>query len=163
MSDPTRSLIVDEAMLRRMARDAAIYTLIRPWALVMWAALVAGLVVSILNVSGAAADAGPLVSWMPVAVFALGAYAVWLTVASTRRAVRTAMPPGSAVWASVGETALRVGAGTRTSELPYDTFQSMRVGRDAVLLTLRGASVLTAIPRALVSDEDLAVLRAAIG
>ncbi|MBO9626670.1 MAG: YcxB family protein [Microbacterium sp.] len=163
MPEPTRSLTMDEALLRRMAADAAVYSLTRPWALVMWAALTAGLVVSILNVSGAEADAGPLVTWMPVAVLALAGYAVWLTVASARRAVRAAMPAGTTVWVSLDTTVLRVGAGTRTSELPFDTFRSLRAGRDAVLLRLRSASVVTAIPRALVSDEDLARLRAAIG
>ena len=163
MSRTPLSLTVDEALLRRMARDAAIYSLTRPWALVMWVVLAAGLAVSILNLSSAPVDAGPLITWMPVAVLALAGYAVWLTVASARRAVRAAMPPGSSVWVSVEESTLRMGAATRTSEVPFETFQSMRVGRDAVLLKVRGASVATAIPRTLISDDDLSRLRAGIG
>lgn len=157
------SLTVDEGLLRRMARDAAVYSLTRPWALVMWAALTAALVTSILNLASAGAEAGVLTAWMPVAVVALGAYAVWLTVASARRAVRAAMPPDTVVWAEVGDTALRIGAARRTSEVPYREFRSLRAGRDAVLLKVRGASVATAVPRALLSDEDIAALRARIG
>lgn len=157
------SLTVDESLLRRMARDASIYSLTRPWALVMWAALVAALITSILNLDAAGSGAGALTAWMPVAVTLLGLYAVWLTVASARRAVRTAMPPGTDVWVSVGDDALRIGAATRTSTVPYAEFQSVRAGRDAVLLKLRKASVATAVPRALLTDEDVATLRARIG
>ena len=163
MADSALSLTVDDALSRRMARDAAVYSLTRPWAIVMWAALAIGLVVAVLNVSTAPPNPSPLVAWMPVAVLGLAAYAVWLSVATARRAVRAAMPSGTSVWVSVGENALRMGAGTRTSEMRFDTFEGMRAGRDAVLLKVRGASVATAIPRALIGDEDLARLRAAIG
>lgn len=154
------SLTVDESLLRRMARDAAVYSLTRPWALVMWAVLAAAFAVSLVGAGAPGAD--DLAAWLPLAVLALGAYSVWLTVANARRAVRAAMPPGARVWVSVGETALRIGAAKRTSEIPYRTFQSMRVGRDAVLLKVRDASVSTAIPRALLSDDDIASLRASI-
>lgn len=154
------ALTIDEGLLRRMARDASIYSLTRPWALVMWVVLAAAFAVSLLGAGAPGADA--LSAWLPYAVIALGAYAVWLTVANARRAVRAAMPPGSRVWVSVGETALRIGAATRTSEIPYRTFQSMRVGRDAVLFKVRDASVATAVPRALLSDDDIVSLRASI-
>ena len=62
----------------------------------------------------------------------------------------------------LGERALLIGADKRRSEIPYDEFQSIRAGRDAVLLKVRGASVVTAVPRPLFTDEDLAKLRARI-
>lgn len=154
------NLTVDEALLRRMARDAAIYALTRPWALVMWVALVGALVVSILNLGAGGGGAEAL---LPVACVALMVYAVVTTVVGARRAVRAAMPPGTAVWVRLDETVLRVGAGQRTSEIPYDTFQSMRAGADAVLLKLRGAGAITTVPRALLTDADIALLRHRIG
>jgi hypothetical protein len=63
----------------------------------------------------------------------------------------------------LGETALHIGAGTRSSDIDYRTFQSVRVGKDAVLLKLRGASAITAVPRALLTDDDITQLRAHIG
>ncbi|MDQ0647703.1 hypothetical protein QFZ53_001899 [Microbacterium natoriense] len=157
------SLTVDEPLLRGMARDASVYSLTRPWAIVMWAALAAALITSILNLSSAGTDADVLTAWMPVAVVALAAYAIWLTIANARRAVRAAMPPETTVWVEVGERLLRIGAARRRSEIPYEEFQSLRAGRDAVLLKVRTASVVTALPRALFTDEELAALRAKIG
>jgi hypothetical protein len=156
------SLTIDESLLHRMAREASVYSLVRPAALVMWAALSAALVVSLVNVGSQGADADALTAWLPPAVIALGAYAVWLTVANARRAVRAAMPPGSVVWANIGATGLQIGAARRTSEISFRTFQSVRVGRDTVLLKVRGAAVVTAVPRALFSDDDLATLRTSI-
>ncbi|MFP3344704.1 YcxB family protein, partial [Halomonas sp. SIMBA_159] len=78
-------------------------------------------------------------------------------------AVRTASPPGTAVWLRLDDEALRVGAGGRSSDIPYSTFQSVRAGRHAVLVKLRGASAITAVPRALLTDDDIALLRSRIG
>jgi hypothetical protein len=158
-----RSLVVDEPLLRRIAANASWYTLTRPWAIVMWAVLAAALVVSIRNTVVAGADADVLTAWLPVAVAALGAYAVWLTTASTRRAVRAAMPAESTVWGELLDDRLRVGVGRRTSEIPFSTFRSVHARRDAVLLRLHGASAVTALPRALFTDEDIALLRSRIG
>jgi hypothetical protein len=156
------SLRIDDTLLRGMARDASFYSLTRPWALVMWAVLAAALATSIVSLGSAGTDADVLTAWMPVAVVALAAYAVWLTVVNARRAVRAAMPPETIVWVELGERALLIGADKRRSEIPYDEFQSIRAGRDAVLLKVRGASVVTAVPRPLFTDEDLAKLRARI-
>ncbi|MBO0979339.1 YcxB family protein [Microbacterium sp. SD291] len=149
-----------------MARDAAIYSLTRPWAIVMWVALAGALVLSILNLNALTAagvdDAGTA-AWMPLISVALMAYAVVLTVSGARRAVRAVMPPETVVWVAVGDEVLQVGAGRRTSEIRYDTFQSIRAGRDAVILKLRGTSAATAIPRALLTDDEIARLRTAIG
>lgn len=162
MAHQPSSMVVDDTLLRRIARDAAVYSLTRPWALVMWIVLAAALAVSILGLTTAGTSPDPLTSWMPIAVVALGGYAVWLTVASARRAVRAAMPAGSTVWVQPGESALRTGIARRVSEIPYSTFHGMRVGRDALLLKVRGASAVTAFPLALFSDEDLARLRSRI-
>lgn len=166
MPTSPRSLTIDEPLLRRMAGDASIYSLTRPWAIVMWVALAGALVVSILNLNAlnaVGAEVPATAAWMPVITMGLAVYAVVLTVTAARRAVRTAMPPGSVVWVALDDAALQVGAGRRTSEIPYDTFQSIRAGRDAVILKLRGASAATAIPRALLTDDEVAELRAKVG
>ena len=85
-----------------------------------------------------------------------------LSTSSARRAVRAAIPVESVVWVSLEEDRLQLGSDRRRSDIPYRTFQQVRVGRDAVLLKIRDASVATAIPRVLLSDEDIAFLRARV-
>lgn len=162
---PHRSVTVDESLLRRMARDAAVYSLTRPVAIVMWVALAAGLVLSVFTLNALlsrGAEVSTIVAWLPAMTVALGAYAVILTTSSARRAVRTAMPVESVVWVALDEDRLQLGSDRRRSEIPYRTFQSLRVGRDAVIFKVRDSSVATAIPRSLFSDEELAKLRARI-
>ncbi|MFJ4016175.1 YcxB family protein [Microbacterium sp. NPDC090014] len=156
------TVTVDERLLRGMARDAAVYALTRPAAIVMWIALAAALALSILNLSATGGNPG-LSDLLPVASIGLMVYAVVMTIVGARRAVHSATPPGTVVWVRLGDTALHIGAGHRSSDIDYSTFQSVRAGADAVLLKLRGASAITAIPRSLVTDDDLATLRARIG
>ncbi|MCZ4300462.1 MULTISPECIES: hypothetical protein [Microbacterium] len=162
---PPRSLTIDEGLLQRMARDAAIYSLTRPAAIVMWVALAGALTLSILNLSTplpAGAEPPFGAGWMPLLIIGLAVFAVVMSVSSARQAVRTAMPVETVVWAQLEDDVLRLGSGRRQSEIAYGTFQSMRVGRDAVLLKVRGTSAATAIPRALLSDADIATLRSRI-
>lgn len=162
---PHRSVTVDERLLRHMARDAAIYTLTRPVAIVMWVALAAALVIGVLNltaISRAGQEVSAIVAFTPAVAVALGLYAVVLSVSSARRAVRAAMPVESVVWVALEEDRLQLGSDRRRSEIPYSTFQHVRVGRDAVLLKVRDASVATAIPRVLLSDDDIARLRSRV-
>ncbi|MFJ6531930.1 YcxB family protein [Microbacterium sp. NPDC091662] len=162
---PPRSLTVDESLLRRMARDAAIYSLTRPAALVMWVALAAALVFSVLNLSVPVApgEDGPYgAGWMPVIILALAGFAIVMSVSGARTAVRIAMPVETVVWVSLEDDRLQMGSGRRRSDIAYRTFQRMHVGKDAVLLKLRDTSVATAIPRALLTDDDIATLRSKI-
>ncbi|MFF1542024.1 YcxB family protein [Microbacterium sp. NPDC058269] len=162
---PPRSLTVDESLLRRMARDAAIYSLTRPAALVMWVALAGALVFSVLNLSipVAPGEEGPFgAGWMPVIIVALAGFAIFMSVSGARTAVRIAMPVETVVWVSLEDDRLQMGSGRRRSDIAYTTFQRMHVGKDAVLLKLRDSSVATAIPRALLMDDDIATLRSKI-
>lgn len=160
-----RSLTIDESLLRRMARDAAIYSLTRPFAIVMWVALAGALLLSILTLS-TPLEPGQEVSfaagWMPAIIVIVAGYAVVLSVSGARSAVRAAMPVDTVVWVALEDTMLTMGSGRRRSDIDYTTFQHMRVGKDAVLLKLRDASVATAIPRALLTDDDVSVLRTRI-
>lgn len=160
-----RSLTIDERLLRRMARDAAIYSLTRPSAIIMWVLLTAALVVSIINLAGLIASGtenGGFAAWMPPLIVALAIGAIVMSVSSTRHAMRRAMPPQTLVWVSLEEDVLRVGSGDRRSVIAYGDFQGIRVGTDAVLLKVRDTSVATAIPRALLSDDDVTTLRSKI-
>ncbi|MCM3779362.1 YcxB family protein [Microbacterium hydrocarbonoxydans] len=157
------TVTVSESLVRRMARDAAVYGLTRPWAIVMWVALAASLVLSILNLTAGAADDTGSAGWLPLASVALMAVAIGATVSGARRAVRAAMPPGTVVWARLNDDDLQIGADRRVSVIPYETFQGMRVGSDAVILRVQGSSAVTAVPRAVFTDDDVARLRDRIG
>lgn len=154
------TVTVSESLVRRMARDAAVYGLTRPWAIVMWVALAASLVLSILALTaGAGAGDSGSAGWLPLASAALMAVAIGATVSGARRAVRAAMPPGTVVWARVNDSDLQIGADRRVSVIPYETFQGMRVGSDAVILRVQGSSAVTVVPRAAFTDTDVARLR----
>ncbi|WP_260857405.1 YcxB family protein [Microbacterium sp. 1.5R] len=158
------SVTVSEALVRRMARDAAVYGLTRPWAIVMWVALAASLVLSILNLTvGSGAAVSGTAAWLPFFSVALMAVAVGMTVSGARRAVRQALPPGTVTWARLNDETLQIGADRRVSVIPYDTFQGMRVGSDAVILRVQGSSAVTAVPRILFTDHEVALLRDRIG
>lgn len=166
MPPTPRSLTVDESLLRRMANDATVFSLTRPLAIVMWLALAGAFILSILNLNARIAvgpDEVGLAAWMPPMILGLAGYAIVLSASSARRAVRAAMPAETVVWVALGEEMLQLGSGRRRSDIRYSTFQSMRAGKDAVLFKLRDASVATAIPRALLTDDDIVTLRAKIG
>jgi hypothetical protein len=162
MPPAPRTVIVDETQLRGMGRDAAFVSLTRPTAIVMWLALLGALILSILNLSARAASGPEAVgtaAWLPAAIIGIVIFAVVMTHATTRRALRAAMPAGTTVAVSVQSDALHIRSGDRRSRIDYRAFQSLRAGRDAVVLKLRDEAVLTALPRALFSDDDLAMLR----
>ena len=155
------SVTIDEGTLRRMANDAAVYSLLRPWAIVMWAVLAATLVLSVFSIRDDGRSEG-LVSFLPFASVGLMLFAVFVTVSGARRAVRAASPPGTVVWARVGDETLSIGSGRRTSEIPFREFEGVRVGRGAIILKIRDAAAITAVPREALSDEDIATLRTRI-
>src|SRR5690606_6729211 len=99
------SIVVDDGLVRRMARDAAAYSLTRPAAIVMWIALLGALtlsVVTLVTVTSAGGEVSSILAWIPVFVVVLLAMSIIFTVSSARRALRAAMPPGSVVWVAVG-------------------------------------------------------------
>lgn len=156
------TVTIDESLLRRMARDAAVYGLTRPWAIVMWVALAGGLALSFLTLgTGTAEDSGSA-GWLPLATIGLGAVAVFATVSGARRAVRAATPPGTVVWARLEPDSLQIGADRRVSDIRYREFEGIRVGRDAVVLRIRNSSAITIVPRVLLTDDDIARLRLSV-
>lgn len=156
---------ISESMLSAMARDTATYALTRPTAVVAWVVLSLALITtvgSLITVSAAGSEVAGDLAWMPPLILFMMVMFVVMTVTLIKRALRATMPAGSTVSARIGNEHVYVTSTQGRSAVPFTTFRSIRVGRSAVLMQLRGVSVATALPRELISDEDLARLRAAI-
>lgn len=148
-----------------MTWDATIYTLTRPLAVIAYTALIAAFVVNAVvlgMIGGADEEQSATLTWTLVAIAALIVASIVFTRASARRAITTAMPSGSSVRAEVGEQAIELFSKRGVSRMPYATFRGVRVGRHAVILLLRGASIVTTVPRAALSDADITQLKSKI-
>lgn len=165
-SDPDyRSLRVDRELVQAMVRDTTIYSLTRPLGIVACVALIGAAVFTVIAALVTAPineDQSSRLWFTGLGLIALFIVYVVFTRASARRALIAAMPEGSMVRVRVGEKALHVVAAQGVSNIPYETFNSIRVGRSAVLLKLRGTPVVTAVPRGLIDDADIALLRSKI-
>ncbi|MGW8484318.1 YcxB family protein [Microbacterium sp. NPDC055903] len=165
-SEP-RAIRVDADLLRGMTADATLYVLTRPLALTAYTALIAAAVVIAFTLPSLTVidpQRATTLQWTLVLLLALLIASVVFTRSSVRRAITTAMPADSSVRVEVGEESLVIVTGKRLSDVRFDTFRSIRVGRHAALLRLRtSSSVITAIPRAALDDEEIARLRSAIG
>lgn len=148
-----------------MTRDATIFTLTRPLAIIAYTALVAAFIVNaavLAMISPADEEQRTSLTLTLVAIAALVVASIIFTRASTRRAISTVMPSGTVVRAEVREKSIVVASKRGVSDMPFATFRTVRVGRHAVLLLLSGASVVTAVPRTLLSDADLTQLKSKI-
>lgn len=155
-------MIVDPELLRGMTGDATIYSLTRPLALIAYTALLAAFVLNAIvlsMVSGVDEEQTTTLTWTLVAIAAFAVASIVFTRAQVRRAITTAMPSGSSVGVSLGDETIKLFAKNGVSDMAYATFRAVRVGRHAAILQLRGASVVTAVPRALLSDADIALLK----
>lgn len=161
----SRTVTVDQDLIARMLRDTVIYVFTRPLALIAWSGLGAALIVMIatlLSLAAVGADSG-ISAWMPVAALALMGFFAYATISAAKRSLITTMPPGSRVTATVGAQQLEIATAKGASGIDYSAFRQVRVGRDAVLLQVRGVSAVTPVPRALFDDEEIAHIKAAIG
>lgn len=148
-----------------MSWDALIYTLTRPLAVIGYAALLAAFIVNAMvlsMVSGVDDDRASTLTWTLLAIAALAVASIMFTRASVRRVISTTMPSGSKVAVQVGDETIRLITARGVSNMPYSTFRAVRVGKHAAILRLRVPSAITAVPRVLLSDEDIAALRAKI-
>lgn len=148
-----------------MVADATLYAVTRPLAVIAYTALLAAFIVNIIVLSvvdDAGGERASTLAWTPLAIAALIVASVMFTRASVRRAITTAMPTGTQVRVQLSEEGIQLIAKRGVSNMAYSTFKAMRAGRHAVLLQLRGGSVVTAIPRVLLSDADIALLRSKI-
>lgn len=164
-SEPApRSALIDAELLRGLTRDATIYTLTRPLAIIAYTALVAAFIVNaiVLSIGGMDEEQTTNLTWTLVAIAALIVASIMFTRASVKRAITTAMPAGTKVGVQLSDDTIKVMSKRGVSDMSYSTFRSVRVGTHAVVLQLRGDSVVTAVPRALLSDTDIAQLKSRI-
>lgn len=148
-----------------MTWDATIYTLTRPLAVVAYVALLAAFIVNAIVLSligGADEEQTANLSWTLLAIAALIVASIIFTRASVRRAIATSMPAGTKAAVQIGDEMIRVITKRGVSEMGYSTFRSVRIGKHAAVLQLRGQSVITAVPRVLLSDADIAQLKSRI-
>lgn len=148
-----------------MTADATIYSLTRPLALIAYTALLAAFVLNAIVLSivgGVDEEQTTTLTWTLVAIAAFAIASIAFTRAQVRRAITSAMPSGSSVAVSVGDETIKLFAKNGVSDMAYSTFRAVRVGRRAAILQLRGASIVTAVPRALLSDADIALLKSKI-
>jgi len=148
-----------------MTWDATIYTLTRPLAVIAYTALIAAFIVNAIVlgiIGGADAEQSTTLTWTLVAIAALTVASIMFTRASAHRAIATAMPSGSSVRAAVGEQAIELFSKRGVSRMPYSTFRAVRVGRHTVILMLRDTSIVTTVPRAALSDADIAQVKSRI-
>jgi len=160
-----RSIVVDAELHRGMIMDALLYAVTRPLAVIAYTALLAAFIINIVVltiIGGADEERTSTLAWTPVAILALIAASIWFTRASVSRAITAAMPSGSQVRVELNDEEIRLVARRGLSRMPHSTFKAMRVGKHAALLQLRGESAITAVPRALLSDADIALLRSKI-
>lgn len=161
----SRSIQVDDSLLRGMTREATTYTLSRPLVVLAYAALAGAFAfnaVSLARTEPESARAGTLA----FTLFLLAAFAVVSLVyvrAAAKRAIASTAPVGSTVRATVGAERMLLVTRRGASDLAYSSFRGMRVGRHALLLRVRDVSGIVAVPRALFDDADVALLRSRIG
>lgn len=161
---PSRSVTIDAELIRGMTWDATVYTVTRPLAVLAYAALIAAFVVNAIVLGMVAADESRAMT-LTLTMFAIAALivgSVAFTRASARRAILAVMPSGSTVRAEVGDESITLASKRGVSDMRYSTFRGVRVGRHAAILQLRSASVVTAVPRVLLSDADVALLKSRI-
>ncbi|WP_144795625.1 hypothetical protein [Microbacterium paludicola] len=161
----SRPVTVDAEMIRLVSWDVLMYTLTRPLAVIAYTTLVAAFAVNVvvLTLIGTAdEERSSTLTITMLAIAALAVASVVFTRASVRRAISTAMPSGTSMRAEVGEKSVKLVSTRGVSDMAYSTFRSVRVGKHAAVLQLVGSSAVTAIPRALLSDADVAVLKAKI-
>lgn len=160
-----RSVLVDLELLRNLTWDATVYTLTRPLAITAYVALTAAFIVNAIvlaMIGGVDEEQTTKLTWTLIAIAALIAASIIFTRASVRRAISTAMPAGTKVAVQLDDETIRMMSKRGVSEMPYSTFRSVRIGKHAAILQLRGESVVTAVPRSLLNDDDIALLKSRI-
>ncbi|WP_051606397.1 YcxB family protein [Microbacterium sp. CH12i] len=148
-----------------MITDGTLYAVTRPLAILAYTTLLAAFIINIIVltiIGDSGSDRASTLAWTPLAIAALIVASIMFTRSSVARAITTAMPAGTTVSASLDEDGIQLAAKRGRSVMVYSTFRAMRVGKHAVLLQLRGDSAITAVPRALLSDSDIALLRSKI-
>ncbi len=151
------TLIVDEALQRRLVADSLRYNLLRPPMIAACSLTGLALALSVLVFVLSPQYFTRL--WWAIALLLLTlAFVIGLTVFVTRRSVRLGMPVGSEFSASVGEGLLRTDFALGRSDIRINMITRAQVAGEALLVRWKGSPVMAMIPRRLLSDEELAAL-----
>ncbi|KSW28311.1 hypothetical protein ATM99_11860 [Cellulomonas sp. B6] len=154
-----RELTITPELVRRVARDATVELLTGPRMLAVWA-LVAAPVAVLVGVT----TPGRQGAWAGfVAAVLLPVLVVWRTRRSARRALGATLVPGATVRVQIRDDALVTETAAGSTCAPWSTYAAVRVHRSALLLRFARVPSVVVLPRALLTDDDLALLRARVG
>lgn len=151
-----RVVTMSDELLGRMTRDVTRLVLGSRTVLLaatLLVVLLAGLVALVAD--GDATVVLPLLVTVPAAV----AVVVLGTRRSVRRALRTALPPGTSVHARAAEDGLHQSNAFGASHSSWAAFCALEVRGSAAVLRLRGTSAFAVLPSELFSEEDLERIR----
>ncbi|MCC2316208.1 hypothetical protein [Cellulomonas xiejunii] len=154
--DGMRAITMTPQLLRDMTRDVATLLLRTRHAVALWGVMALAIVVVTRPTDAFAAVV------VCVAVPALALAMVVGTRRSVRRALVAAFAPGTTVWARVEPDALRMSGALGSSQTSLSAYREVRVRGSAAVLRLRGSRTFVVVPSALLTDEDLGLLGAAV-
>ena len=160
--DDSARVPIDAELQRHLRFDTLLFTLTRPVALIGYLALIAAaifLASALPTISAQGRSNATLLQWLLFAIIALLVASIWFTRASIRRAIETAMPRGSFVRAEVQPHSLIIASKRGVSRARYAEVRSVHARRYSVLIRMHQASAVLTVPRAALSDDDLATLR----
>lgn len=124
-----------------------------------WIALWAVQIVAVVVVFAVGVESG---DWFPlfVVIVAASAAAGVLLAAFTltRRSIRLSYPQGFSASAAVGEDALFSATAIGSATLTYRGIRAVHATRHGVILQMRGSGAAAIAPRALFTDDDMALL-----
>ncbi|ADG74530.1 potassium/proton antiporter [Cellulomonas flavigena DSM 20109] len=161
-----RSLTMTDELLRAMTRDVTALLLRSRQALGLWAGFFAVVVPVLLVVAATVGDTDLLLLYLGlvlVTVAVLVVVQVLVTRRSVRRALVVALPQGTDVRVAVTGEELQQRGALGSSQTAWSAFRDVRVRGAAAVLRLRGSSAFVVLPSALLTDADLAVIRARLG
>lgn len=158
-SEEAGSLLVDESLAPRVMRGFLRWQLRQP-SMIVLLSLTGGFIALSVVI---AVTANPAVAWAGLALPVLLGASIVVSWRTTRSAVRRAYPVGFVAAACLTDDALHVTSALGTSEILMSAFRRVDTAGDALVVNLGSSAGGTAImPRALLSEEDIARLRAAV-
>lgn len=152
-----RSLVVDEQLASRLARGFLRWQLTRPsWIVLMILTALIVVLSILLTLTG-----GDGAAWIGIVMVILLSVVVIVSWMAVHSSIHRAYPVGSAPTAALTADSLVATSALGTSEIRFSAFRRVDAAGDALLLKV-GSTLgpVAVMPRALLSEEDVAHLRA---
>lgn len=153
------TLRVDKMLADRMTADTVRFALTRPPMMVFWVVVTLGIAGFVVLLVLAPEEAVGM-WWFALALVVLVVALVSLVVVPVRRAVRTGLPVGSDVAASVVDDLLKIEAAQGSSQIRVAALTRVHLLRETVVLQMRGSGSASILPRRLLDDHELALIGA---